>query len=557
MLDILRESPADPANLSSLVHHARYADERALVATLAPQAAREAAAVGAHMEASKLYATAIEYIDKHDPSLVELYERHAYECYLTNQIPAALTAQQIAHNQWRTRKVSLKEGDSLRFLSRLWWFAGDHAKAFASALEAIEVLENGFPTRERALAYSNLSQLYMLSDDLANALMWGNKAIDLAKRMEDKEITSHALNNVGTVLLKIPASGMEGEEKLDQSLSIALENGFHEHAARAYVNLSSSFVLIRRYGKAMEVFNVGLKYCEERDLDGWKYYMLNCKARLLFETGKWQEAETLARSIQSNLDHRSIVNIDARVTLAKLAIRRGKFEEATTLIREAKAIAMPTHEAQRIIPVLTAELELAWISGSSIPLDDIRKAEKTLFPEKNDSWHYADLIYWMYKCGVSEMASTKVELSKPFVLEREGDWKLATELWEKEERPYEQALALFGGEEQHQKLSLQLLNDMGASATHDMLKSVLKLKGVKNIPRGPRESTRNNPAQLTDRQIDVLFLLKKGLQNAEIADKLFISAKTVDHHISAILSKLEVNTRTKAVSEASRLGILN
>ena len=81
--------------------------------------------------------------------------------------------------------------------------------------------------------------------------------------------------------------------------------------------------------------------------------------------------------------------------------------------------------------------------------------------------------------------------------------------------------------------------------------------GVKNIPRGPRESTRSNPAQLTNRHIDVLVLLKEGLQNAEIADKLFISAKTVDNHISSILSKLGVNTRAKAVREAIRLGILN
>jgi len=61
---------------------------------------------------------------------------------------------------------------------------------------------------------------------------------------------------------------------------------------------------------------------------------------------------------------------------------------------------------------------------------------------------------------------------------------------------------------------------------------------------------------LTNRQIDVLHLLQDGLQNTEIAEKLFISVKTVDHHISSILSKLGTNTRTKAVSEAKRLGIL-
>jgi len=93
-------------------------------------------------------------------------------------------------------------------------------------------------------------------------------------------------------------------------------------------------------------------------------------------------------------------------------------------------------------------------------------------------------------------------------------------------------------------------------ATLSMFKSSLKLKGVRNISRGPRESTLNNPAQLTTRQIDILTLLRDGLHNKEIADKLFISPKTVDHHISAILSKLEVNSRAKAVLEAQKLGIL-
>ncbi|HJW29166.1 MAG TPA: response regulator transcription factor, partial [Saprospiraceae bacterium] len=429
------------------------------------------------------------------------------------------------------------------------------AKAISLAHQAIEILENGFPTRERALAYSNLSQLYMLCEDRDNTLLWGNKAIDLATRMEDHEIVSHALNNVGNTLLQVPSSENQGEQKLNQSLSIALEKGFHEHAARAYVNLGSSFVLIKRYEKAMAAFDAGFKYCDERDLDFLKFYMLGYKAQLLLETGHWDEAEIIAKRLQLN-QHHLLVKLVAVLTLSRLAIRQGKFEDARILIEEAKVMAMPTHEAQRIIPVLTAALELAWISGDPIPLDEIRKAESTLFYDKNYSWHYSMLAYWMNKCGVNE-ADTNVEFNGPFKFERDGDWKTAAEQWEKIGSPYEQALAMINGDEEHQKQALLMLHEMDASATYEMLKSKLRLQGVKNIPRGPRESTRSNPAQLTNRQIDVLNLLKEGLQNTEIADKLFISSKTVDHHISSILSKLEVNTRQKAVSEARRLGILN
>jgi len=553
MLDIIMEVSPETHNLPQLVHHARYADEKELVVKFAPQAARQAAAVGAHIQASKLYGTAIEYTHELDPNLVELYERHAYECYLTNEIATAIPSLQKVLDIWRERKVSLKEGDTLRFLSKLWYFQGDHGKAIALALQSINVLENGFPTRERALAYSNLSQLTMLSGDRENALLWGNKAIDLATRMEDHEIVSHALNNVGYILFNTPSYQDQGEQNLNHSLSIALQHGFHEHAARAYANLFSSLVSIRQYKRAMAIFEVGVRYCEERDLSSWTYSIISSRARLLLEIGHWNEAEVVARPLQNISNNH--VKIETFVTLARLEMRRGKFEEAQLLISEAKAMAIPTREAQWIVPVLTATLELAWINGGILPIAEIQSARQELFNEKNNSTHYTELAYWMGKCGL-ETEKKHVEFTTPFKFEQEGSWKLAAEQWKVLGCPYEEALALFDGDETHQKQALLILNGLGASATYEMLKAKLKRKGVKNIPRGLRESTRSNPAQLTNREIDVLTLLQDGLQNIEIANRLFISPKTVDHHISSILSKLNVTTRGRAVSEARKLGIV-
>jgi DNA-binding CsgD family transcriptional regulator len=283
--------------------------------------------------------------------------------------------------------------------------------------------------------------------------------------------------------------------------------------------------------------------------------MQNCKAQLLLDVGKWEEAESLASRLLNN-PSRGLVNLGNLVTLARLNMRRGKFKEAEELVQEGKALAMQTHEAQRIIPVLTAALELSWITESVPPLNDVRDAEKTLFPDKSNSWFYTSLAYWMHKCGIEESSPDPIEYTGPFKLECSGHWKEAAEEWKKIGCPYEQALALFEGGEAHQKECLTILDSLGATATRDMLKSRLKLKGVKNIPRGLRESTRKNPAQLTDRQIEILLLLNEGATYKEIAEKLFISPKTVDHHISAILSKLEVNSRAKAVSEAQKLGII-
>jgi DNA-binding NarL/FixJ family response regulator len=83
----------------------------------------------------------------------------------------------------------------------------------------------------------------------------------------------------------------------------------------------------------------------------------------------------------------------------------------------------------------------------------------------------------------------------------------------------------------------------------------LRDRGARGLPRGRRPATRQNPAGLTTRALEVLELVAQGRRNADIAERLFLSEGTVAHHVSAILRKLGVRTRGEASAAAAWLGV--
>jgi DNA-binding NarL/FixJ family response regulator len=103
--------------------------------------------------------------------------------------------------------------------------------------------------------------------------------------------------------------------------------------------------------------------------------------------------------------------------------------------------------------------------------------------------------------------------------------------------------------------ALRLLDGLGARRAAQRLRHLLRQRGRLRIPRGPIQSTTANPAGLTSRQLEVLALVAEGLSNPEIAARLSLSPRTVDHHVSAVLTKLAVSSRRQATAAARRLGV--
>ena len=137
-----------------------------------------------------------------------------------------------------------------------------------------------------------------------------------------------------------------------------------------------------------------------------------------------------------------------------------------------------------------------------------------------------------------------------------GDWRAAADAWEAIGCPYEQALALMDGDEAAQRTALAIFERLGARPAAEIVRQRLRSAGARGLPRGPRPTTQANPYGLTNRQYEILLLLAEGLRNPEIADRLSTTPKTIEHHVSDVLAKLNVRSRAEAVRLAFQLGLV-
>jgi DNA-binding CsgD family transcriptional regulator len=550
-LRYLLERGADALPVARVVHHATQADDTALVLRYAPVAAREAAARGAHREAAAHYANALRHGDGLEPAeRAELLEALAHEHYLTGQMAAALAARDEALAIWQRQGDLLRVGRNQRRLSRLHWFLGHNSEAARLADEAVRLLERGPEDSELAMAYSNRAQLAMLGDDLAGARLWGARAIALAERLGDEETLCHALNNVGSAELNVGDDS--GRAKLERSLRMALERGFEEHVARAYQNFAEGSLLLRDYPRAIDYHARGIAYCADHDLGTWEAHMRAWQARQRLEQGEWDGAAADALAVVNRPHEPTANRVPALIVLGLLRARRGD-PDSSRLLDEVRDLALATGEPQQIAPMASARAEAAWLRGDLAQCARAAREGYEVARAHRNPWETGQLVYWLWRAGTVVVGEA---IAEPYVRQIAGDWAAAAAAWERLGCPYERAMALLDGDETAQRESLALLERLEAAPAAELVRQRLRAHGARGIPRGPRASTRGNPVGLTNRQMEVLALLAAGLSNAEIAERLSAAPKTIEHHVSAILEKLDARSRAQAIAAAHRLALL-
>ena len=552
ILQALRSKDRREASESRLVHHAvRAADVTALL-EFAPSAAERSAGVGAHHEAIAYYRTALRHAEQMPPAMRgNLLDSLAYECFLTSEIEQAIDAQRAALAIWRSSADARRAGDTMRSLSRLHWVRGRGDEAHRYGAEAVAALEPLGPGDELAMAYSNLAQLAMLASQETEAVEWGERAIALARRLGNQEILAHALNNVGAARTR--ATGDPGWREMEHSLELSLRCGLQEHVARAYTNLAATAIAHRDYRAANPHLEAGLAFCCEHELHMAEGYLRAFRARLNLEQGAWSSAREEAEELLRRPGLSIAARIPALTVLGRVLTRCGT-DGALEPLTEARALATATGEPQRIVTVAAARAEHAWLRGDFAGAGNEVRGALEYASRDRDQWRVGELAFWAHRANAKMDGAPGI--AAPFQLQLQGEYLKSAQAWAALGCPYEQALALSDSPDTElRKRALELFDALGARPMAARVRRELKAEGVRGLKRGANRSTRSNAAGLTVRELEVLSLVAQNLSNAAIARRLYLSAKTVDHHASAILAKLGIASRREAADAARRLGI--
>jgi DNA-binding CsgD family transcriptional regulator len=550
-LDTSGNGPVDPAELA---HHAEAAGNAAAAHRFALAAAEQARALHTHRETAAQLARALRFgSDQPTRERAALLEAAAHEHYLVGQVETAIDLQEQALAIWTLHGDRLRVGDAYRRIARICWLAGRNEDGRRACARAVAELEQLGPGPELAAALSTLAQLYMLASETDDAIATGERAIALATEVGDVESRIHALNSVGSARLHI--DDPLGWEEIELSLRLAREAGLEEHIGRGYMNLAWNAVHWRLLARAQAILGEGLAYTTEHDLDASRLYMLSCSSFVHVLTGDWDLALRDAASVLDSARSVAGGRITA-LTVRGLVLARRKQDGAIPALEEALALAEATGEVQRLRPVRIALAEAAWLSGDLASAAAQAQAVLDLTITYGSAWGLGDVLVWLKRAGVDspDLAGTTLpRIAVPYARALAGDWAGAAEFWQERDCSYDGALALLDGDEAAVRDAHAIFTRFGADAAVDASVRRLRELGARRIPRGPRPATRMNPANLTLREQDVVPLLTAGLSTNDIAAQLFLSSKTVEHHISRIYRKLGVSSRAEALAAIARL----
>jgi DNA-binding CsgD family transcriptional regulator/tetratricopeptide (TPR) repeat protein len=552
-LAVLRSMPDGVVDPGRLAHHAEGAGDRGMVLEYAPQAARRARELSAHREAVSQFARALACSDGLPADQrAQLWEEYSWECVAADQWTEATRAGRECVAIWRAEGDCLREGKALCFLVGCLSSTGEMTEAESAIRASIALLETLAPGDELAEAHGMDAYLQTLRHNTAGAMDSALRLLDLVEPGGTPYLMNMGYSMLGTARVLHGIS--DGEWYLERALGIAREAGLHWSTAAAYFNIGTAWARRYEFALADRCLTEGLKFAVDHELDGWETNILCWVGVVQLYLGRWREAEASSIRVASHTPACTTSRIIALQVLGRLYSRQGNVA-AAAILDEATALAVPTTTLLYLGPVQAARAEASMLAGDLRSARDEAAGALDLAIDNRDPWLAGELLFLTAASG--ESVERPNWIAPPFAFQLAGSWLEAAAAWKRRGCPYESAQALAGTQEpEHLLTALAEFDRLGARPAAEHTLRRLRALGVRGIPRGPRPSTTANPGGLTRREAEIARLLAEGLQNTAIARRLFLSPKTVGHHVSAVLAKLRVPNRAEAAREVARLGLL-
>jgi DNA-binding CsgD family transcriptional regulator len=349
--------------------------------------------------------------------------------------------------------------------------------------------------------------------------------------------------------------GATWPDKLDLATDLAMQHGLVESLGWMPHLVARIQLAQRAYPEASRRLTEAVEFSGEHGLELFRHYDLAFLAIAELDQGYWTNAADLAEQVLRARRASTTPTILALSVIGRLRARRGD-PDAWSPLDEAQELAATSGELPRLAPVAVARAEAAWLEGRYGDVAALTDGAFALARRLRTSWFTGELAVWRRRAGVEE--EPPPWLSEPYSLTLDGEHEAAAAWWDAHHCPFEAAVALTDSESDtalHEALAR--LQELDARAAAAIVARRLRDRGARGLPRGPRAATRGNPAGLTRREAEVLALLEEGLTNPVIADRLFLSVKTVDHHVAAILRKLGVRSRGEAAAVSVRRGLVS